>query len=176
VSLAAEHYGILMRNVEKNVPVALEMNIENKFYDDDLNSFNVVGEIQGTDKAEEVVMVGAHFDSWHTGTGATDNAAGSAIMMEVMRILKADGLAHAPDSAYRVVDWRRAGTLWLAGLRSRSLCRAQHDGAETRSRQDVGVLQCRQRDRDRFAVSTPKAMMRLVLCSKRGCSPSRISE
>jgi len=92
VSLAAEHYGILMRNVEKNVPVALEMNIENKFYDDDLNSFNVVGEIQGTDKADEVVMVGAHFDSWHTGTGATDNAAGSAIMMEVMRILKATGL------------------------------------------------------------------------------------
>jgi len=92
VSLAAEHYGILMRNVEKSVPVALEMNIENKFYDDDLNSFNVVGEIQGTDKADEVVMVGAHFDSWHTGTGATDNAAGSAIMMEAMRILKATGL------------------------------------------------------------------------------------
>jgi Zn-dependent M28 family amino/carboxypeptidase len=92
VSLAAEHYGILMRNVEKNVPVALEMNIENKFYDDDLNAFNVVGEIRGTDKADEVVMVGAHFDSWHTGTGATDNAAGSAIMMEVMRILNATGL------------------------------------------------------------------------------------
>ena len=92
ISLAAEHYGMLMRNVEKGVPVALEMNIENKFYDDDLNSFNVIGEIAGTDKADEVVMIGAHFDSWHTGTGATDNAAGSAIMMEVMRILKATGL------------------------------------------------------------------------------------
>ena len=92
VSLAAEHYGIMMRDLEKNVPVALEMNIENKFYDDDLNSFNVVGEISGTDKADELVMVGAHFDSWHTGTGATDNAAGSAIMMEAMRILKAAGL------------------------------------------------------------------------------------
>jgi carboxypeptidase Q len=92
ISLAAEHYGMLMRNVEKNVPVSLEMNIENKFYDDDLNAFNVIGEIRGTDKADEVVMVGAHFDSWHTGTGATDNAAGSAIMMEVMRILKATGL------------------------------------------------------------------------------------
>ena len=74
VALAAEHYGMLMRNVEKGVPVSLEMNIENKFYDDDLNSFNVIGEIAGTDKAGEVVMVGAHFDSWHTGTGATDNA------------------------------------------------------------------------------------------------------
>ena len=92
VSLAAEHYGILMRNVALNVPVALEMNIENKFHDEDLNAFNVVGEIPGTDKADEVVMVGAHFDSWHTGTGATDNAAGSAMMMEVMRILKATGL------------------------------------------------------------------------------------
>jgi Zn-dependent M28 family amino/carboxypeptidase len=92
VALAAEHYGILIRNVEKGLPVTLEMNIENKFHDDDLNSFNVIGEIPGTDKADEVVMVGAHFDSWHTGTGATDNAAGSAVMMEVMRILKATAL------------------------------------------------------------------------------------
>ena len=92
LSLAAEHYGILIRNVEKNIPVTLEASIENKFYDDDLNSFNVIGEIRGSDKADEVVMVGAHFDSWHTGTGATDNAVGSAIMMEVMRILKATGL------------------------------------------------------------------------------------
>ncbi len=83
---------MLMRNVEKGVPVSLEMNIENKFYDDDLNAFNVIGEIAGTDKADEVVMVGAHFDSWHTGTGATDNAAGSAVMLEAMRILKATGL------------------------------------------------------------------------------------
>ena len=92
VALAAEHYGLLMRNVEKGVPVSLEVNMENKFYDDDLNSFNVIGEIAGTDKADEVVMIGAHFDSWHTGTGATDNAAGSAIMLEAMRILKATGL------------------------------------------------------------------------------------
>jgi Zn-dependent M28 family amino/carboxypeptidase len=92
VSLAAEHYGILIRNVEKNVPVELEMNVENKFYDDDLNSFNVIGELRGTDKADEVVMLGAHFDSWHSGTGATDNAVGSAIMLEAMRILKATGL------------------------------------------------------------------------------------
>jgi len=92
LSLAAEHYGILARNIEKNVPVELEVNVENKFYDDDLNSFNIIGEIRGTDKADEVVMLGAHFDSWHTGTGATDNAVGSAIMLEAMRILKATGL------------------------------------------------------------------------------------
>ena len=68
------------------------MNIENKFYDDDLNAFNIVGEIRGTDLAGEIVMLGAHFDSWHGGTGATDNAAGSAVMLEAMRILKATGL------------------------------------------------------------------------------------
>jgi Zn-dependent M28 family amino/carboxypeptidase len=70
----------------------MEINIENKFYDQDLNSFNIVAEIPGTDKADELVMLGAHFDSWHTGTGATDNAAGSAVMMEAIRILKATGL------------------------------------------------------------------------------------
>jgi carboxypeptidase Q len=72
--------------------VTLSMNIDNKFYDTDLNSFNIVAELPGTDKADEVVMIGAHFDSWHTGTGATDNAAGSAIMMEAMRILKTTGV------------------------------------------------------------------------------------
>ncbi len=89
ISLAAEHYGILARDLANGIPVALEANIQNRFYDDDLNSFNIIGEIPGSDKADEVVMIGAHFDSWHTGTGATDNAAGSAVMMEVMRILKA---------------------------------------------------------------------------------------
>jgi carboxypeptidase Q len=68
------------------------MEIQNKFFDDDVDSFNVVAEIPGTDKADELVMLGAHFDSWHTGTGATDNAAGSAVMMEAMRILKATRL------------------------------------------------------------------------------------
>ena len=68
------------------------MDIDNKFYDDDLNAFNIVAELPGTDKADEVVMLGAHFDSWHTGTGATDNAAGSAIMMEAMRLLKVSGV------------------------------------------------------------------------------------
>jgi Zn-dependent M28 family amino/carboxypeptidase len=55
-------------------------------------SFNVIAEIPGTDKADEIVMLGAHFDSWHGGTGATDNAAGSAVMMEAMRILKQSGV------------------------------------------------------------------------------------
>jgi len=90
--IAAEQYNRIMRTLEKKVPVTLEMNVENKFYDDDLNAFNILGEIRGTDSAGEVVMLGAHFDSWHGGTGATDNAAGSAVMLEAMRILKATGL------------------------------------------------------------------------------------
>ena len=88
--LAAEHYGRIYRTITKGVPVKLEINSQNRFYSDDLNAFNIVGEIPGTDARlkDEVVMLGAHFDSWHTGTGATDNAAGSAVMLEAMRILK----------------------------------------------------------------------------------------
>jgi hypothetical protein len=92
VVIAVEQYGRIVRTLQKNIPVTLSMNIDNTFYDTDLNSFNIVAELPGTDKADEVVMIGAHFDSWHTGTGATDNAAGSAIMMEAMRILKTTGV------------------------------------------------------------------------------------
>jgi carboxypeptidase Q len=88
VMLAVEHYGRILRTLEKRIPVTLQMDIDNRFYDDNLNAFNVLADIPGTDKADEVVMLGAHFDSWHSGTGATDNAAGSAVMMEAMRILK----------------------------------------------------------------------------------------
>ena len=92
VVLAVEHYGRIARTLQKHIPVTLELNVQNTFSDDDLNSFNVVGDIPGTDKANELVMIGAHLDSWHAGTGATDNAVGSAVMLEVMRILKATGL------------------------------------------------------------------------------------
>ena len=91
VTIAIEHYGRIVRTLQKDLPVRIEMDVKNTFYDDP-TSFNVVGEIPGTDKADEVVMLGAHFDSWQAGTGATDNAAGSAVMMEAMRILKQTGL------------------------------------------------------------------------------------
>jgi carboxypeptidase Q len=94
VYVAAEHYGRIARTLEKGVAVKVEVEVANTFYDADLNSFNIVAEIPGTDRRlrEEVVMLGAHFDSWHTGTGATDNAAGSAVMLEAMRILKVSGV------------------------------------------------------------------------------------
>jgi len=94
VAVANENYGRLVRMLEKKVPVTLQADIQNKFYDDDLNSFNIIGEIPGSEKAkaDEIVMIGAHFDSWHSGTGATDNGAGSGVMLEAMRILKATGM------------------------------------------------------------------------------------
>jgi len=92
IVLSVEQYGRIVRTLEKKVPVTLQIDIDNRFYDEDLNAFNVIAEIPGTDKADEVVMLGAHFDSWHAGTGATDNAAGSAVMMEAMRILQTSGL------------------------------------------------------------------------------------
>ena len=91
VVAAVEHYGRLARTLEKKVPVTLELNVQNRFLDDQ-PGFNVLAELPGSDKRDEVVMLGAHFDSWHGSTGATDNAVGSAIMLEAMRILKASGL------------------------------------------------------------------------------------
>jgi hypothetical protein len=91
IVIAIEHYGRIVRTLERKMPVTIEANIVNTFHSD-TSSFNVVAEIPGTDKADEVVMLGAHFDSWHGGTGATDNAAGSAVMMEAMRILKQSGV------------------------------------------------------------------------------------
>jgi carboxypeptidase Q len=88
VAVDIEHYGRILRTLEKNIPVTLRINVANKFYDDNLDSFDILAEIPGTDKPDEVVMLGAHFDSWASGTGATDNAAGSTVMMEAMRILK----------------------------------------------------------------------------------------
>jgi carboxypeptidase Q len=103
VTLDVEHYGRIYRTLEKKMSVTLQMDIVNRFYDDDLNAYNIAGEIPGTDKADEFVIVGAHFDSWHTGTGATDNAAGSAVMMEAMRILKATGVKLR--RSVRIVLW-----------------------------------------------------------------------
>ena len=91
IVIPAEQYNRMARMVEKNVPVTVEADVKNTFTDNP-PMFNVVGEIRGTDKADEVVMLGAHFDSWHAATGATDNGAGSAAMLEAMRILEQSGV------------------------------------------------------------------------------------
>lgn len=105
VVLAVEHYGRIVRSVQNGATVRMELDVKNTFYDNDLNSFNIIAEIPGTDPKlkDEVVMLGAHFDSWHAGTGATDNAAGSAAMMEAVRIIKAAGLK--PKRTIRIALW-----------------------------------------------------------------------
>ena len=91
ITIPAEHYGRIARMLAKKIAVTVEADIKNTFHPNPM-MFNVVGEIRGTDKADEIVMLGAHFDSWHASTGATDNVAGSAAMMEAMRILKQSGV------------------------------------------------------------------------------------
>ncbi len=103
LSLTPEHYNRVARLLEKRVPVTLEIDIQSKFYDDDKNSYNVTAELPGSDKKDEIVMIGAHLDSWTFGTGATDNAAGSAVVMEAIRILKAAGLQ--PRRTIRAALW-----------------------------------------------------------------------
>jgi carboxypeptidase Q len=104
VTLAVEHYNRMIRVLDKGLPVKVELNIDVKFHDEaDMNGFNTVAEIPGTDLASEVVILGAHFDSHPYATGATDNATGSAAMMEAMRILKAVGVK--PRRTIRVALW-----------------------------------------------------------------------
>jgi hypothetical protein len=91
IMLPVEMLGRLHRMIAKGIPVVVEADIRNSYTANPL-MFNVVGEIRGTDKADEIVMLGAHFDSWHASTGATDNAAGSAAMLEAMRLLKVSGV------------------------------------------------------------------------------------
>ena len=94
IVLASEHYNLIARMIEQKIPVKLAVEVQAKFDDSDQKTSNVIFEIPGTDPAlkDEIVMVGAHLDSWHTGTGATDNADGVATVMESLRILKALGI------------------------------------------------------------------------------------
>src|SRR5262249_54751119 len=102
-TLAVEHYNRIVRMISKGVPVEMEVQITSKFQDQDLMGHNVSAEIPGTDLKDEIVMVGGHFDSWHSGTGATDNGAGSAVAMEVVRILQALGVK--PRRTIRIGLW-----------------------------------------------------------------------
>ncbi|PYX79017.1 MAG: peptidase M28 [Acidobacteria bacterium] len=103
LTIAVEQWDRIARLLAQKKDVELELNVVNKFYDDDNKQYNTIAEIPGTDKKEEIVMVGAHLDSWHAGTGATDNGAGSVVMMEAMRILKA--LEIKPRRTIRIGLW-----------------------------------------------------------------------
>jgi len=102
---SGEDFLRLVRLLRAGQKVQMEADVQTQFYTNDLQGYNVIAEIPGTDKKlkEQVVMIGGHFDSWHGGTGATDNAAGSAVMMEAMRILKATGFK--PKRTIRIALW-----------------------------------------------------------------------
>ncbi len=91
IIMSAEHYNRVVRVLEKGIDVEMEVEISNYYEEEDLNDYNVIAEIPGTDLRDEIVMIGGHYDAKPAGTGATDNAAGSAAVMEAMRILKKTG-------------------------------------------------------------------------------------
>jgi carboxypeptidase Q len=103
VVLRNEDFGRITRTLADGTPVELEFNIQNKIYPEGKTSYNTVAEIPGTDKKDEVIMLGGHLDSWHSATGATDNAIGCAIMMEAARILQSIGVK--PRRTIRVALW-----------------------------------------------------------------------
>jgi hypothetical protein len=103
VVLAPEAYNRLARLAERSVPVKVELDVAARFVEEAPDGYNVVAEIPGKKKKDEVVMLGAHLDSWHTGTGATDNGAGSAVVLEAFRILKTLDLSM--DRTVRLALW-----------------------------------------------------------------------
>lgn len=102
---SAEDYQRILRLIKAGQHVEMEADIKTRFFTDDLQGYDVIAEIPGTDKTlkDQVVMIGGHLDSWHGATGATDNAAGSAVMLEAMRILKAVGFK--PKRTIRIALW-----------------------------------------------------------------------
>jgi len=103
IAVTAENYNRVARLLQHNVPVKLSFNIQTKFDMANTDSFNVIAEIPRATKPNELVMVGGHFDSWHMGTGATDNGIGATVAMEAMRILKASDLKM--DRTVRMALW-----------------------------------------------------------------------
>ena len=105
VVISSDEYMRIQRLLEANIPVTMEADVRTSFFTDDMKGYNVLAEIPGTDPLlkDEVVMLGAHLDSWQGSTGATDNAAGSSVMMEAVRILKAIGVQ--PRRTIRIALW-----------------------------------------------------------------------
>ena len=105
IVITLEDYTSIVRLLKAGIPVTLDADVATKFYTDDTKGYNVIAEIPGTDKKlkDEVVMLGGHLDSWHSATGATDNAAGCTVMMEAIRILKTLGIK--PRRTIRIALW-----------------------------------------------------------------------
>jgi carboxypeptidase Q len=103
ITLINEDYSLLYRLSANGEPTVVEFDVQNRFFEDDLNGYNVIGEYRGTDLAHQYVILGGHLDSYHVGTGATDNAAGAIVMLEAVRILNELGLR--PRRTIKVAFW-----------------------------------------------------------------------
>ena len=103
IVVASEHYNRLVRMIEQGERPRMTIDLQVQFHNADPMAYNTVAEIPGTDLKDQIVMLGAHLDSWHSGTGATDNGAGVAACMEAVRILKATGVT--PRRTIRVALW-----------------------------------------------------------------------
>ncbi|MBU2049453.1 MAG: M20/M25/M40 family metallo-hydrolase [Gammaproteobacteria bacterium] len=157
LAMMAEHYNQLVRAVDQKQAVKLRVNVEARFTDtQDQPGYNTLAEIRGSGRADEIVMLGAHMDSWHTGTGAADNAAGVAVMMEAMRILKAVGAK--PKRTIRVALWsgEEQGLIGSQDYVSKHFARYPEPTEPAQltlpasMREPTGALQ-RQRDYDKFS-------------------------
>jgi len=103
IAVATEDYNRLARMIKQGESLKMTVDLRVKFHDDDLMAYNTIAEIPGSDLKDELVMIGAHMDSWHSGTGATDNGAGVAATMEAVRIISALGLQ--PRRTIRIAQW-----------------------------------------------------------------------
>ncbi len=129
VVVAAEHYNRVIRLLEHGTPVEMEIEVRNELSDDDPLDYNVIAELPGGDLADQVVMIGGHLDAEPAGTGATDNAAGSAIVMEAMRLLRA--IDARPRRTIRAALW---GAEESGLLGSRAYVREHFGGPEAEGR------------------------------------------
>jgi hypothetical protein len=103
IVIAMEDYMSLVRLANSGYPLKLDVDVQTEFFNKDLKGYNVIAEIKGTDLSDEIVMLGGHLDSWQGATGATDNAAGSAVMLEAIRIIKESGVK--PRRTIRIALW-----------------------------------------------------------------------
>jgi hypothetical protein len=149
--VATEHYNRIIRMLARNTPVEMEVKITSRFHDDDIMGYNVIAEIPGTDLRDEIVMVGAHYDSWHAGTGATDNASGSAVCMEAVRIIQSLGLK--PRRTIRIALWggEEQGLLGSRAYVAKHFGRRVDNSADGSSRQRSEIQFELTPDHDKFS-------------------------
>ncbi|MFZ4984746.1 MAG: M20/M25/M40 family metallo-hydrolase [Blastocatellia bacterium] len=140
LQLTVEHYNRIARILAKGIPVRVEIDIKARYHDEDLTASNTVAEIPGTDRKDELVMLGGHLDSWHGGTGATDNAAGVAVAMEAVRILKALGVQ--PRRTIRIALWsgEEQGLLGSRGYVRQHFAERQLSPQQQQQRDEMGRM------------------------------------